>query len=176
MSGRNALRAWSVDLLSGLMWELKHKRWWYTCHSAVQVTVFLNRWCKPCCHSTTSLTTVRKLYRWYFTTTAEIIFWRWQFISFFLSLSWRQLDITIIHLSTEYRYVSHSAYFSLLNPLAYTAGCETDWAIDAFAVNCGFCVSRWHDMSYTVWKLKKRSIEWYIIHIDSINYSIEFRL
>jgi hypothetical protein len=25
-----------------------------------------------------------------------------------------------------------------LNPLAYTAGCETRWAIDAFAVNSGF--------------------------------------
>jgi hypothetical protein len=24
------------------------------------------------------------------------------------------------------------------NPLAYTAGCETVWAIDAFAVNSGF--------------------------------------
>jgi hypothetical protein len=24
------------------------------------------------------------------------------------------------------------------NPLAYTAGCETGWAIDAFAVNSGF--------------------------------------
>ena len=32
------------------------------------------------------------------------------------------------------------------------------WAIEADAVNSSF-VSRWHNMSYTVWKLKKRSIE-----------------
>jgi len=25
-------------------------------------------------------------------------------------------------------------------------------------------------MSYTVWKLKKRSIEWYIIHMDCIDF------
>jgi hypothetical protein len=28
--------------------------------------------------------------------------------------------------------------FSLINPLAYTAGCETGWATDDFAVNSGF--------------------------------------
>jgi hypothetical protein len=31
-----------------------------------------------------------------------------------------------------------SKEFFCLNPLAYTAGCETGWAIDAFAVNSGF--------------------------------------
>jgi hypothetical protein len=32
-----------------------------------------------------------------------------------------------------------------LNLLAYTAGCETGWAIDAFAVNSGFVsVDAWH--------------------------------
>ena len=41
------------------------------------------------------------------------------------------------------------------------------WAIEANAVNSSF-VSRWHNMSYTVWKLKKRSIEWYIIQIVSV--------
>jgi hypothetical protein len=27
---------------------------------------------------------------------------------------------------------------TFINPMAYTAGCETGWAIDAFAVNSGF--------------------------------------
>ena len=41
------------------------------------------------------------------------------------------------------------------------------WAIEADAVNSSF-VSRWHNMSYTVWNLKKRSIGWYIIQIVSV--------
>jgi small-conductance mechanosensitive channel len=53
----------------------------------------------------------------------------------------------------------------LINPLAYTVGSETGWAIDAFAVNSGFV-----SVDGTVWKLKKRSIEWYIIYIDSIDF------
>ena len=116
MSGGIALRSLSVDPLSWLVYELKRKRWWDTFHSAVHVTEFLNRWCKPCCHSTTSLTTVQKLCRWYFTTTAEITVWRWHVLFFFifLSFSWKQLNFTIIYFPTNYHYVSHSAYFPLL--------------------------------------------------------------
>jgi hypothetical protein len=35
-------------------------------------------------------------------------------------------------------YSLHQLLIKLVNPLAYTAGCETGWAIDAFAVNSGF--------------------------------------
>ena len=56
-----------------------------------------------------------------------------------------------------------------LNPLQHTVVCETGWAIDAFAVNSSF-LSVDGITCHTIWKLKKRSIKWYIIHIDCIDF------
>ena len=55
------------------------------------------------------------------------------------------------------------------NPLAYTNACQAFWAIDVFSFNSSL-LSVDGMTSYTVSKLKKRPIQWYIIRRDCIHF------